>query len=229
MKIWQRALYFAGLPIAVVTAAVLHQPPPPEAAPYHLTKRDAAGQVIAPWSGPWSCVCDNSSGLLWEVKTDDEGIHDGLWTYSWYLANPPGFHTAARTERAEPLPEVGVPDNGDCYFEETRCDTEDLIRRTNQQKLCGENNWRLPTAAELATLVYPQAKAGQAKIDTDYFPHTKRGDYWTGDEGEALPDVYRYLHRGAEAISFVDGEQFTIPHRNAAFVRLVSADSNSCH
>lgn len=229
MNLWQRTLLIVGVPLAAITAAVLHQPAKPEPAPYHLTKIAADGKPLPPWAGPWSCVCDRNTGLLWEVKTDDEGIHDGLWTYSWYRAGAAGFHTAARKNLAEPLPEAGVPDSGDCYFEKTRCDTEDLVRRTNRQTLCGENNWRLPTSAELTTLVYPLAKPGQAKIDTDYFPHTKRGDYWTADEGNTLQNVYRHLRTGAEAISFIDGGKFTIPHRNAAFVRLVSADSKSCH
>lgn len=163
------------------------------------------------WSGPWSCVCDSHTGLLWEMKTDDEGIHDGYWTYSWYEED------------------FGTPDNGDCYFEKERCDTRDLIRHTNREKLCGAHNWRLPASIELQTLLYLQAKEGAPLIDTDYFPKTRRGDYWTQDAEKPLQGVYRHLKHGAVAINFIAGEQVTIPYRNAAFVRLVADSSKACH
>lgn len=208
---WSRALFLLTLPVCAVLLAALHRPPPQTPPDYHLVKTDRDGRAMDAWSGPWSCVCDTRTGLLWEVKTDDEGIHDGHWTYSWY-------------ER-----DFGVADNGDCYFEEERCDTRDLIRRTNREKLCDAGNWRLPDSEELQTLLYPQARTGAPLIDTAYFPKTRRGDYWTGEGEKPLRGVYRYLNNGAAAIDFIAGEQVTIPYRNAAFVRLVADSSKACN
>lgn len=208
---WRRALLLLAPPACVLLAAILHKPSPPTPAEYHLSKIDGNGGAMGAWSGPWACVCDSRTGLLWEVKTDDEGIHHGDWSYSWYEES------------------FGVPNNGDCYFEEERCDTRDLIRRSNREQLCGTDNWRLPASAELQTLLYPQAKEGAPLIDTDYFPKTRRGDYWTRDGEKPLQGVYRHLKHGAVAIDFIAGEQVTIPYRNAAFVRLVADSSKACH
>lgn len=229
MNRWQRTFVVTGLPLVLCLAAFLKQPANPEPQPYHLVKINNRGDALAPWSGPWSCVCDTNTGLLWEVKTDDESIHDGLWTYSWYREAETGFTTAVAIQDAMPLPAAGSQNLGDCYFEPDRCDTADLIRRTREQQLCGENNWRLPSATELRTLVYADSKAGQPAINTAFFPKTKRGDYWTADSGKPLQGIYQHLGSGAEAVSFVEGQQVTLPHRNAAFVRLVARNSKSCH
>lgn len=237
MNIWQRSLLLVTVPAAALLAAALHEPDLPQPAQHHFTKIDHAGESLPNWSGPWSCVCDKRTGLLWEVKTDSENIHDGLWTYSWYQENRKGdgefISTSVNSSQLGTLsqrtPHQGTPNQGDCYFEEERCDTADLIRRTREEPLCGARNWRLPTAGELRSLVFADAKSGQPKIDTAYFPKTKRGDYWTSEQGESLQNVYKHLQQGARAISFVDGQSITIPHRNAAFVRLVSEKSTSCH
>ncbi|WYD80942.1 MAG: hypothetical protein V8K32_00820 [Candidatus Electrothrix gigas] len=37
---------------------------------------------------PWACVKDNVTGLIWEVKTDDGGLHDKDDSYNWYNTDP---------------------------------------------------------------------------------------------------------------------------------------------
>lgn len=230
MKVWQRTLITFSLLAGTLLAAALHQPTTPQPTTHHFTKIDPAGNPLAAWAGPWSCVCDRRSGLLWEVKTDNENIHEGLWTYSWYRAGSEDFAAVATTDfQEQSAPAVGTPNQGDCYFEAERCDTADLVRRTRSEELCGATDWRLPSPQELHTLIDNDSKQGQPTIDTAFFPNTKRGDYWTSAQGESLQAVYKNLHAGALAISFVDGQRITLPHRNAAFVRLVATDSKSCH
>jgi hypothetical protein len=171
-------------------------------------KLDKDGLPMAVWAGPWACVLDNNTGLIWENKLDDESIHDGYWTYSWY-------------SDSNKVPE-GVENMGDCYFESSRCDTQDLIRRANQQKTCGIDSWRLPTVAELNTLVKLDGRPGSATIATDFFPKTHRGDYWTKQSGVQLSVPFKHLSPGSYAINFGTGQVYGLPHRNAAFVRLVS-------
>lgn len=169
-----------------------------------FTKLNKVGEALSPWQGPWSCVVDSKTGLIWENKTDDESIHDGLWSYSWYQDKK------------------GVENAGDCYFEPNRCDTSDLIKRMNQEKTCGISTWRLPTEKELKSLVFEFPKTGEAKIANEFFPNTKRGDYWTSTSDVQLKGVFAHLKQGAVAIDFIEGKPRTIPYRNAAFVRLVS-------
>jgi len=57
--------------------------------PHSYTKLDSNGNPLpddAPW--PWAMVRDNVTGLIWEVKTDDDppDIHDKDNTYDWYDA-----------------------------------------------------------------------------------------------------------------------------------------------
>lgn len=177
---------------------------PSEAGESRFIKLNKQGEPMHPWQGPWSCIFDTESGLVWENKTDDESIHDALWTFSWYQQGK------------------GVKNSGDCYFEPDRCDTSDLIRRMNAEETCGLNEWRLPTVEELNSLVNDNPKTGDAKIAGDFFSYTKRGDYWTSDADVVLQGVYAHLKSGAIALDFIEGKPRAIPYRNAAFVRLVS-------
>lgn len=169
-----------------------------------FVKLDKNGASLTHWQGPWSCIIDTKTGLTWENKTDDESIHDALWTYSWFQHG------------------VGTQNAGDCYFEEERCDTADLIKKMNQEKPCGLNGWRLPTASELTSLVYSNPETGKAKIRHDFFSYSQRGDFWTSEHNKTLEGIYAHLNHGARSIDFIEGKHRDIPYRNAAFLRLVT-------
>nr|WP_194709983.1 DUF1566 domain-containing protein [Pseudoalteromonas sp. S16_S37] len=168
------------------------------------TKIAATGAPLTPWQGPWACVFDSQLNVLWEVKTDNESIHDGYWTYSWFQQSK------------------GQANFGDCYFESQRCDTQDLIEHTNIQGLCGQHNWRLPTEQELASLIQSPSRPGRPYIAHDYFSHIKKGDYWTSQSDANLSQQFKHLKLGAKAVNFHDGTVNALPYRNAAFVILVS-------
>ena len=44
---------------------------------------DIAAGIIAD-NETWSCVADNQTALVWEVKTIDGGIRDITHSYSWF-------------------------------------------------------------------------------------------------------------------------------------------------
>lgn len=191
--------------IAVIYGQLFAQKSP-ETTKSRYTKVTQKGESISPWAGPWQCVLDQETGLLWEVKTDSETIHDAYWSYSWFIEQD------------------GIENFGDCYFKKDRCDTSDLIEHVNQQGLCQRKNWRLPTLKELQTLVYQQHKPGYQTIDLGFFPNTKAGDYWTVSNQPQLEGAFRHLREGAYVVNFKTGESQALPYRNAAFVRLVSSD-----
>ena len=200
-----KRLFILFLMVTILSTWVWMQPPPqPQIMAHHFIKLDDNGQPLTAWAGPWACVLDSRTGLVWENKTDDESIHDGYWTYSWY----DGVQ--------------GEPNMGDCYFKPERCDVMDLIERSNANKTCGLTGWRLPDSAELLSLVDSQVKPGEPWIDQSYFPHSHKSDYWTRDHQHPLKGIYQHLGTGAKAVSFVDGQLRVLPYRNAAFVRLVT-------
>lgn len=120
---------------------------------------------------PWACVLDNVTGLVWEIKTDDGGLQDKDWTYSWFTSsgvNDAGF--------------PGFENAGTCA-DETHCDTEKYIDAVNATMLCGLNNWRLPSPAELQSVVVygdqPLVFPPQPVVDLDYFPNSLPQNYYT--------------------------------------------------
>lgn len=203
-----RMLIFIIIVFTVWTYANLNSPLPPTPSESSFVKIDENGSALSIWSGPWRCVYDTRTGLLWEVKTDMEDIYHAAWTFSWFLNDR------------------GVENNGDCYFEASRCDTADLLERVNHQKLCGKNAWRLPTSDELLSLINRDVPPGEALIDKDFFPHVQRGDYWTRESEQELTSIFQHLGSGARVVNFTDGAVNVLPYRNAAFVMLVNDAPN---
>ena len=140
---------------------------------FDFTKLDASGQPLADQSAdyastPWSCVRDNVTGLVWEVKTDDGGLHDKDWTYSWYNSDASSNGGYA-----------GVVNGGSC-FDTENCDTEKYVAAVNATELCGSNDWRMPTIEELLSIVdYTPSYDYGANLDTDYFPVFSNDFFWS--------------------------------------------------
>jgi len=132
---------------------------------FSFTKFSASGSPQPADADDWSCVQDNNTGLMWEVKTTDGGLRDSDNTYSWASSSgndggDDGFHSS-----------LGCPDGN--------CSTEKLADAVNAIGLCGANDWRLPTVNELTSIVnYGRVTP---TIDRDYFPNTKSTRYWSTD------------------------------------------------
>ncbi|WP_457671444.1 Lcl domain-containing protein [Thiolapillus sp.] len=121
---------------------------------FSFTKLDANGNPLPPSAVSWSCVKDNITGLVWEVKTTDGGIHDKDNTYRWggLTAQGSGYGT---------------------YYN----DWDVLVNGSNSEQLCGFNDWRVPTRQELQGLVnYNRINPA---IDTAYFPNTVGSHFWS--------------------------------------------------
>jgi len=102
------------------------------------------------------CVQDNVTGLMWEVKTADGGLRDWHKTYTNYSAayNPNNQYGAAT-------------------------DASGYVTAVNATSLCGHNDWRLPSADELQSIVdYGVAYPGPT-IDATWFPNTQGGWFWS--------------------------------------------------
>lgn len=151
------------------------------AAGFDFTRLNADGSDYAGSgdynSQPWACVRDNHTGLVWEVKTDDGGIHDKDNTYRW------GGKTALVTQQAR--------DDGWGEFYD---DWDTLVDGSNSANsgsgLCGLTDWRVPAVNELMGITHKGIY--DPSIDTDYFPNTRSSWYWSSSPG--LDSIDRALN-----------------------------------
>jgi hypothetical protein len=93
-----------------------------------------------------ACVKDNVTGLVWEVKTNDDSIHDKDNTYRW----------GGKTHLGEGY---------GTYYN----DWDTLVDGSNNANFCGYDDWRVSTINELENLV--SLDRLRPTIDTDYFPN----------------------------------------------------------
>jgi hypothetical protein len=115
---------------------------------------DATGNIHDDPEKPWICVRDNHTGLVWEVKTDDGGIHDKGHKYRW------GGKTAKGDDFGEYYPDWNV-----------------LVNGSNTNNFCGYNDWRVPTLKELHSVI--DYSRNMPTLDTVFFPNSTTGLYWT--------------------------------------------------
>ena len=146
---------------------------------FSFTKLDANGNPLLANATSWSCVKDNVTGLIWEVKqggngtVGDEGLHDADDRYNWYStdsANNGGFVGYENDDGAICHGYNGS--NASSY-----CNTQAFVDRVNQAGFCGANDWRLPAREALRSIVIYDLV--NPTIDTDYFPMTKSSWYWS--------------------------------------------------
>jgi hypothetical protein len=130
------------------------------------------------------CVQDNSTGLIWEVKTTDGGLRDWSKKYSNYSTD------------FDPIGQYGAS-----------TDASGFVADVNATKLCGYSDWRLPALAELQSLVVGSSPG--PTIDTAWFPNTKADIYWSSSPFDGYPgyawgvDFYIADATGAARGSFI--------------------------
>jgi hypothetical protein len=196
--------------------------PPPATSAYTkisntgVTLPDTA--FLGSGSNDWACTKDNKTGLTWEVKTDDGGLRDKDWRYSWYEPDSSkngGF--AGYTDTPNIKPNCSTKDN---------CNTYAFTNAVNTKGLCGKNDWRMPTKDELMKLVVCSdgnyqtdgsctnlQLVAKPTINSTYFPNTLSYLYWSSP--------YAANSSGAWLVDFNFGASSNSYKYNGLFVRLV--------
>lgn len=179
---------------------------------FSYTKLDKQGEVLPVDASSWSCVKDNVTGLIWEVKQsgDYEGLHDNSDSFSW-------FSTNSKTNGGDNGYDNDVNDS--CFGYQANdpssfCNTEAFVARVNRMTLCGASDWRMPSQNELVSIQdYKKVASSEPTIDLFYFPGTRSWSYWSSS-------VMRW-EGYAKEVDFVLGGVY--PHHKGEeyFVRLV--------
>jgi hypothetical protein len=164
---------------------------------------DADGNVLGPDIASGSCVQDQFTSLIWEVKTEEPGLHHRDNTYTWF--DPEEAHGGELDYR-------GQPDGGECVGSE--CDTTAFVAAVNAQGLCGYNDWRMPSRDELGSISDPRKGENPPTINLRYFPLTQSGEYWSGND-------YQFQWNTAWLWNFGNGLDRVEWKHSPRYVRLV--------
>ncbi len=164
----------------------------------------AAGVVVE--AGTGQCIEDTVTGLFWEAKTDEAGLHDWRNRYTWFNPN----------EANDELDYRGVEDGGKCAG--SLCDIWNFVRAVNEKGLCGFRDWRMPTRNEFYSISDQRRVANPPTVNVEYFPLMQADEYWTGFD-------YAMQYQSAWAWNFVYGHDRVDWKRAPKYVRLVRGDA----
>lgn len=189
---------FAALLVAACGPAP-ESPPPSQ----HWQRIDAAGHIMSSdHDAAHRCVLDTATGLMWQVHTEDPGLHHSGNRYSWYSE-----------DRQVNMGEPGLADGGTCSG--SGCDTASLVEALDRERLCAQASWRVPTREELMSLGEAERRGSGQIVDTAFFPAAIAGEYWASE-------TFRLYPQSAWAVNFANGLDRADRKSEPKAVRLVA-------
>jgi len=165
----------------------------------HDTKYSGVGDA------PHQCVKDGQTGLFWEVKSNDSGLHDWRNTYTWF--DPDGTN--------DELDYRGTEDGGECTG--SPCDTAQYVQAVNKVGHCGYFDWRVPGKDELFSVSDLRRHENPPTMNIEYFPLAQADEYWSAND-------YSFQHNAAWAWNFAFGHDRVDWKASPKFVRLVRGE-----
>jgi hypothetical protein len=119
-----------------------------------FTKISASGLPLASYASDWSCVRDNVTGHVWEVKTDS-GLHSISNRYRWGG--------------------IGAEQFGTEFYDDWN------VLVNGSYGLCGYSDWRVPNRFDIIAASQDGERAGE--LMTQYFPHAS-SYFWSSSADE---------------------------------------------
>jgi chitinase len=181
---------------------------------FDFTRLDNIGDEVDDSEQTWSCVRDNVTGLIWEVKSAATAVdlHSSAYTYAWYLSEVDDEFSGDQSAAL-----------ASCSL--TECNTSAYVAAVNAAGLCNFNDWRMPSHQELLSIVH-FGRQNSPMIDPDYFPNTVNSVttpvwYWTNQSSADGADSA--VSRTAWAVDFNSGNDNFLIKSSVAQVRLVRA------
>lgn len=182
------------------------------------TRLDAEGRAVSGESVA-ACVRDAVTGLVWELKTDDGGIHDKDNSYRWGGMDVELLYVEEKAVERKAVERKGLERDGverksaKANGVTVADDWNSLLTVTNNNTLCGFEDWRVPAIDELQSLIL---SGREPTIDTDYFPRTLPNPYWSISPYANYPEHGQTVHFGNGTSYYYNGY-----HGNRLPVRLV--------
>jgi hypothetical protein len=141
-------------------------------------KLDSNGFALSGSASDWTCVLELNTRLVWEVKTNDGGIHDKDNLYRWGG--------------------IGAEQVGSEFYD----DWNELISRSNSAHFCGGSDWYVPSIIELRSLV--DSSKILPSVDSQYFPNTPSQAFWSSSANTNLPSYAWYINfaSGIDCVCF---------------------------
>jgi len=172
---------------------------------FDFTKFDENGDELPNDSLVFSCVRDNFTGLIWEVK-QQPSIPEFQ-----YLRGAENYYSMDDGQDA--LLSCASGDN---------CGQEDFIASVNEAGYCGGANWRLPTYLELLNILDYNDLDQSNLLVSDFFPYTPdnaalgHSFYWVSDgSAEGGTNDFNWV------IDLATGDDSAILMSRTAYVILV--------
>ncbi len=184
---------------------------------FDFTKLNQYADELPDTATTFSCVRDNITGLIWEVKQPNTGTlpntqtREGQNAYSWYF----------RTSDTGDFDGVTSPANSSCPSDRD-CSLQTYVDEVNATNFCNGDNWRVPTYDELLSIMNYGLQGHDSLLPVAYFPNQPSYAlynhlwYWTSQtsaDGESLDFAW--------IIDMRSGNDLAVDKAGPAFVRLV--------